>query len=273
MWRGRGQRGADRPADRAGVDRLGGERADGPAGERHIRRSEPEHVLVGGADKGSRARPVLLGDQFCQPAHDRDRDAERLALHQVAGGRDLVGHGGDGDLEDVAEGVGLAAMVTRREHARRADGVVGLPGPPRPAHRVGDDHAEPDAGQGLQRLAQPPGRLVGIGGQQHHGARRGVGLIHAGGGENQAVPGLGDGRAAAPRDHPHRLGIDRLIPRGGHHPALGLADDLRGDHQDVAVAQVGCALGDERGQVRPGRDLRQPGDGGEHDLAGHGRGS
>ena len=273
MRSGRGQRGADRPAGRAGIDRLGGERADGPAGQRDIRRPEPEHVLVGGADEGSRARPVLLGDQVGQPAHDRDRDAERLALHQVARGRDLVGDGGHGDLEDVAEGVSLAAMVARREHARRADGVVGLPGPPRPAHGVGDDHAEPDAGQGLQRLAQPPGRLVGIGGQQHHGARRGVGLIDAGGGQDQAVPGLGDGRAAAPRDHPHGLGLDRLIPRGGDHPALGLADDLRGDHQDVAVAQAGRALGDERGQVRPWRDLRQPGDGGDRDRAGHRRGS
>jgi len=266
---GRGQRGADRPADRRGVDRRGGERADGPAGQRHIRRPEPEHVLVGRADEGPRARPVLLGDQVGQPAHDGDGDAEGLALHQVTRCRDLVGDGGHGDLEDVAEGVGLAAMVAHRQHAGRADGVVGLPGAPRPAHRVGDDHAEPHAGPGLQRLAQPPGRLVGIGGQQHHGAWRGIGLVHAGRGEDQAVPRLGDGRAASPGDHPHGLGLDRLLAGGGHHPALGLADDLRRDHQDVALAQVRRGVGDERGQVRARRDLRQPGDRSYRDRAGH----
>ena len=57
----------------------------------------------------------------------------------------------------------------------------------------------------------------------------------------------------------------------GHHPALGLADDLGGDDQDVAVPQAGRRGGDERGQVgaglisgRPvtGRTVSSPGPGG-----------
>ncbi len=42
-------------------------------------------------------------------------------------------------------------------------------------------------------------------------------------------------------------------------PALGLADDLRGDHHDVAVAQPGHRVRDQRAEVVAGRDLGQPG--------------
>jgi hypothetical protein len=258
--RGRGQRGGDGPADRLGVDRLGGERPDGPAGQGHVRGSEPEHVLLGRPDQRPRARAVLLGDELGQPAHDRDRDVPRLALHQVRGRGDLVRDGGDGDLQDVAERVRLAAIVPHRDYAGGADGVVGLPGPPRPAHRVGDHHAERHAGAVVQRLAEPTGGLVRVLGQQHDGPRGGVGLIHASCRQHQSVPGLRDGGGAAPGHHPHRLGLDGLLPRDGDHPALRLTHDLRGDDEDVARAQVRGGRGDERGEVAARGDLGQPGD-------------
>ncbi len=111
MRRRRGQRGGDRPADHPGIDGVGGERPDRPAGQRHIGRSEPEHVLIGRPDQRPCAGAILLGDQVRQPAHDRDRDPQRLPLDQVRGGRYLVGHRGHGDLQDVAERVGLAPVI------------------------------------------------------------------------------------------------------------------------------------------------------------------
>ena len=112
----------------------------------------------------------------------------------------------------------------------------------------------------VQRLAQPPRGLVRVLGQQHHGPRGGVGLVHPGRGQHQAVPGLRDRGRAAPGHHPHRLRLDGLLPRGGDHPALGLAHDLGGDHEDVAVAQVRDRRRDQRRQVGARGDLRQPGD-------------
>ncbi len=259
MWRRRGQRGGDRPADHLDVDGVGGERPDRPAGQRYVGRSEPEHVFVGRPDQRPRARAVLLGDQVGQPAHHRDGDPQRLSLDQVRGGSDLVGHGGHGDLQDVAERVGLAAVVTGGGDACRADGVVSLPGPPGPAHRVGDDHPEDQAGPGVERLAEPPGRLVGILGQQDHGSGGRVGLVHPGRGQHETVPGLHDRGGAAPGYHPCRLRLDGLLAGGGKYPALRLADDLRGDDEDVTVAQVGGGVGDERRQVAARRGLRQPG--------------
>ena len=61
-------------------------------------------------------------------------------------------------------------------------------------------------------LPQLPGRAVGVVRQQHHGARRGVGAVHPGGGQHQSVPGLDDPGLAAPGHHPDRLGVDRRLP-------------------------------------------------------------
>ncbi len=136
--------------------------------------------------------------------------------------------------------------------------------------RVGHDQADGHAGAAVQRFAQPPGGLVGVFGQQHHGSRGRVGLIHAGRGEDQAVPRLGDGGGAAPRDYPHRLGLDRLLAGDGDHPALGLAHDLGGDHQDVTVTQVRGGVGDEPRQIAARGDLRQPGNRDDGEDAGPG---
>src|SRR5262249_15879497 len=78
------------------------------------------------------ARAVGLGDQGGEAAHDRHRYLPRLALDQVAGGGDLVGHGGDRDLERVAERVRLATVVAQRHHPRPPHRAARLPHPPRP---------------------------------------------------------------------------------------------------------------------------------------------
>ena len=124
--------------------------------------------------------------------------------------------------------------------------------------------AEPVA----QGLAQPAGRAVGVLRQQHHRPRRGVGVVHAGGGEHQAVPGLHDPGVAAARHHPDRLRVDRLLPAGPDHPALRLAHDLGGDHHDVAVGQVRRRVRDQPGQVGAGLDLGEPGHAGDGDAGG-----
>ena len=118
---------------------------------------------------------------------------------------------------------------------------------------------DPD-GPAVQRLADPARGLVRVLGQQHDGSRGGVGLVHAGRGQDQPVPGLRDRGGAAPGHHPDRLRLDGLLAGGGDHPALGLAHDLGRDHEDVAVAQVRGRLGDQRRQVRARGDLRQPRD-------------
>ncbi len=239
--RGRGQRGFDRAGDGGGIDRLRGERADGAPGGQHVGRAEPEHVLARLPDQRPGTGAVVVGDQGGEPAHDRDRYLQRLALDQVPGGGDLVGDRGHGDLKGVAERVVLAAVVPHRQHPGGADRGVGLPGPPRPAHGVGDDDPDGHPEPGTQRLAQPPGGLVGVLGEQHDGAGGGVGLVDPGGGHHEPVPGLRDRRRAASGHHAHRLRRDRVLAGHGGDPALGLADHLRGDHEDVAVEQPRAA--------------------------------
>ncbi len=265
MRRGRGQRGRDRAADRRRVDRLGGELPDGPPRGQHVGGAQPEHVVRGGPDQRGRAGPVGPGHQPGQAAHDHGGQLRGLPLDQVGRGRDLVRHGGHRDLEQVAERVRLAAMVPQRRQARHPDRGVGLPGAPRPAHGVGDDHPDADPAALAQRLAQPPRRAVRVLGQQHHRARRGVRVVHARGREHQAVPGLHDAGLAPPRHHPDRLGVDGLLPVRPDDPALGLADDLRGHHHDVAVPQVRNGIADQPPEVGARLDLRQAGHAGDRE--------
>ncbi len=155
-----------------------------------------------------------------------------------------------------------ATQVVQRREAGDTDRLVGLPGAPGPAHRVGDDHGDVDAGQLEQPGPQRPGRGVRVDRQQQHGARLGAGGVDPRGGEHQPVPGLDDAGAAAPGDHPHGLGGDRLLAVDPHGPALGLRHDLRGHHHDVPVGErevLGGEGGDEQcRQVVTGGDLRHP---------------
>ena len=272
--RGSGERGFDRAGDCGGIDWLRGERADRAPGGQHVGRAEPEHVLARHPDERPRAWAVVVGDQGGEPTHERDRQLPGLALDQVPGGGDLVRHRRHGDLEGVAERVLLAPVVAHRQHPGRADRRVGLAGPPRAAHGVRDHHADGHPEPPAQRLAQPPGGLVGILGEQHDRAGRGVGLVDPGRRHHQPVPGLRDRRRAAPGHHADGLGRDRVVAGHRRDPALGLADDLGRDHENVAVEQPGPARG-ERGvrdhlrQVVARGDLRYAGQPGNGDLRGH----
>ena len=89
--------------DRVGVQRRGdlGRPADVLAADRdRLGGAEPEQVLVRAADQGAAAEPVVVELAVArEAAHDRDRNAAELALHQIAGRGDLVG---DRDLGDLA---------------------------------------------------------------------------------------------------------------------------------------------------------------------------
>ena len=101
--------------------------------------------------------------------------------------------------------------------------------------------------------AQAAGRGVGVDRQQHDRAERDVGGVDAGRGHGQAVVGAHDrGRAAAGDDAGGLAGAARRRACAAHDPALGLADDLAGDHDDVAVGEVDAAAA----AARPGRRPR-----------------
>ncbi len=83
------------------------------------------------------------------------------------------------------------------------------------------------------------------------------------------MPRLADRRRTAARDDSDGLGPDRRFAVAADDPVLGLADDLRGDHQDVAVEQARArqrGVGDQRGQVCAGSDLGQSGDRQDREL-------
>ncbi len=81
------------------------------------------------------------------------------------------------------------------------------------------------------------------------------------------MPGLGNRGRTAPGNHPDGLGRYRVVAVGADDAPLGLADDLRGDDEDVAVGEVGNSGCDQRGQVGALRDLRQARHTGDGDLA------
>ena len=87
-------------------------------------------------------------------------------------------------------------------------------------------------------LAQCARRGVRVLGQEYDVPGSDVRGVHAGRGHHDAEPVLHDRRRAPACDHAHRLVADggRAVTRP--HPALGLAHDLAGDQDDVAVVQV-----------------------------------
>lgn len=274
--RRRGDGGGHGTAHRTRVDRLVGELAyRAPLGDRFPYRlggAEPEHVVGGGAHQraGAVAPTVSVADQMGESAHDGDRQPFRLPLHQVAGGGEFVSGGDDGRAQRIAVGIGATAQIVEHADTRGADGDIGEPVAPRPSEGVGDDDADVHAERLTQSLAERPRRGVGVLGQQQHRAGRGVGGIHPGGGHHQALPVLDDAQRAAPGHHPYRLRVDRGLAVGrGEDPPLGLAHDLGGDQQDVAVREIRRGGGHQGGEVVAGADLRQPGHG--PDLEPHAR--
>ena len=118
-----------------------------------------------------------------------------------------------------------------------------------------------------ERVPQPgpdrPRRGVGVLRQQQHRAGRGVGRVDPGRRHHQTLPVLhdpGGPRRATTRTVSASIAASRSSACDD--PALGLGDDLRGDEQDVAVGQARRPGGrDQLGEVVPGADLRQSGQG------------
>ena len=102
-----------------------------------------------------------------------------------------------------------------------------------------------------QPVAHAAGRGVGVLGQQQHGAGRGVGGVDAGRGHHQAVPGLARSGSCPRRATSRTVSASMAASRSSarDEPALGLADDLRGDQEHVAVGQSGAGGGDQLGEV------------------------
>ena len=191
-------------------------------------------------------------------AHHGDREPARLAHHQLGGRGQLVGHGHLGHLHGAAEGVGRAPQVDDRGDAGHADGHVGQALAPRPAERVGHDHAHRHAEAGAHDVADAPGRAVAVEGQQRGLAPLDVREVDPAVGAHEAVARLGDDEVAAAPEDPHRFVLDdglvgeRVVGVDRHQPALGLRDDLLGHDEHVAVEQ---------------RAVRRPGAGGGDELA------
>ena len=255
---GRVDRGIVEPA--AGAARF--EEVDGVAAGAEQVLTRRAHEVAGGAVPGRAGHA----------AQQRRRDPARLALDQVGGGGDLVGHGGLGDLQDAPVVVGAAAVIGDRAHPGQPDGRVGLAQPPGPPEGVGDHDHDVGPGQLAEPGPQGGGGGVGVGRGQDQAVAAGVGRVDEGVGANDAMPVLGDDQVAAPGDDPDGLGRDGGLrdgePRlrvGGQldQAALGLGHDLRGDGEHVAVGQREPGRLDpgeqERGQVVARPDLGQAG--------------
>ena len=161
---------------------------------------------------------------------------------------------------------------TTRGHAGHADGHVGHALAPGAPEGVGDRPPPPTPGAGARRrLADPPGRPVGVDGQQGGGPGVDVGQVHAGVGADEPVAGLGDEQIAAAAQDAHRLCSTsrtlgrRVVGVDGHQPPLGLGHHLLGDHQDVAVGRppgtARCPAARRRGRrpaARPDRRRAAP---------------
>ena len=133
----------------------------GPAQRDRLGRPETEQVGVGAADQLARAGAVV--GRPAVPAHDRHGHAGQLALHQIAGRGQLVGHRHLRHPQLVAEPVDLAAGIGQGRQPGHADREVDDAAAPRAAHRVGDHDRDVRAGPLGQLGPQPrprtrPGR-------------------------------------------------------------------------------------------------------------------
>ncbi len=241
--------------------------ADVLAADGHrLDRAEAEQIVLRAADQRAAAQAVVVELAVaCEAAHDRDRDAAELALHQIARGGELVRDRDLRDVEDVAVHVAATARVGDGGESGDPDRGVGDSGAPRPSHRVADHDTDIDAEPVGKRLAQQLRGRVRIHRQERDLVAGDVGQVDAGAGQDQPVPGLDDAQLTARRHHASGLGVDRPLPRvlagvlvsrvENDQPALGLRHDLRGDHKDVAVLERRRVLRDHLGQVVAGPQL------------------
>ncbi len=202
-----------------------------------------------------------------QPPHHGDRQPPGLPLHQIAGRGQLVDGRHDGRDQRIAVRVRTTAQVVRDPHPGRADREVRHALAPRPPGGVRHHDTHVDAELGPQALPDPPGGGVRVLGQQQDGPRLGVGGVDAGGRHDQPQPVFDDAQRPPAGDEPYRLRVDRgLAVLGREDPPLRLADDLRGDDEDVAVGEPRLPVGRDRGrddldEVVAGPHLGNPGHG------------
>ncbi len=222
-----------------------------------------EHVLALGAHQRGGARSVLAPrqHQVATATDDRHGPPGELALCQLCGPGQLVGHRGEGDDERVAVRVAATGEVLGDHQPRGADGDVGLALAPGPPGGVGDDHGDVHPGEVGDLATQGAGRVIGVEGQQHDRAGRDVGGVDTGRRHGEAQPVSRDaGRTAAGEDA-ERLLVDRRLAVPDPDAPLGLADDLARDRDDVPVRQVGPAVQGrehQRREVVTGGDLGHP---------------
>jgi hypothetical protein len=247
--------------------------------------AEGEQILVERSDESRRSRTVIGQHVIAEPPDDRHGYPRELAPDQFGGRGNFVGDGHHGHLQDPTVRVAQPGQVVQGGQSGGADRDVGETEPPRPAHGVGDDHADAAPGALVEPRAQSTGRGIGIDGQENDVPGRHVAGIDARGRQHQTVPGLDDPGGAVRgllRCHdPDGLTVDRLVAGGGrHHPVLGLAHHLAGHDDDVAIAQSPAAVrpgerrkqaGDLLGQVRFVGDLAHAGQGDDLDGTGHAR--
>ena len=133
---------------------------------------------------------------------------------------------------------------------------------PRPAHRVADDdrRRRPRPARAAATAARAPTRPGPAAAAAPCPAR-----CRSRRPRRRPAPGRAGSRrcgSAAPGDHAHGLGRDRLLAVDPHDPALGLGHHLGRDDDDVAVGQREVLAGQRRdarsaGEVVAGRDLGQ----------------
>ena len=209
--------------------------------------------------------PSLAGRQHQvgrSPRTHGERPAGQLALDQLGGAGDLVGHGRRGDRQLVAVAVGAPGEVVERPTSPAAPMAMSVwPVAPGPPGGVGDDDrrrwrrcARATAGRGAA------GRGVRVDGQQQHVARRDVGGVDAGGGQDEPEPVCDDDRVG-PRRATHPDGLGRRSRRRRGRPATtrpsALLTTLLVTSDDVAVREGRPRRAASGREVVAGADLRQ----------------
>ena len=267
--RRRGDRRGHRPPYRARVDRLVGELPHGAARASPPRRTAsevPSRNMSSAAprDQRPRARAVLArAPRAPSPRTTATGTPAGLALDQVGRRRPARRRRRPRSRSARCRGRRRrrAGRPARRSPAAPIATSVSPLRQGRPKVSV-TTTADLDAERVAQPGAQRARRGVRVLGQQQHGPGRGVGGVDAGRGHHQALPVLDDAQARR-AGRPPGPSRRRWPPRGRRpcdDPALRLADDLRGDQQDVAVGQrrrrpaaISCA------RSSPGRTSGSPG--------------
>jgi len=199
-----------------------------------------------------------------EPAYDGDGTSAQLALREIRGCRYLVGDGHHRDLQFVPVRVPYADVVIHGAHSRDADGMVGLAEPPRPSSRIRDDHSQAESGRRGQPLSEQHRASVRVAGQEQDRFGSEVGVVDTRSSDRQASSGADNPGLSPAGNSPGALRRNELGTSGGRFDtALGLADDLGRDNEDVSVAQRSGGIGvnrceQDQGKISTRRHLPDP---------------